>query len=164
MITIVVAMGKNNAIGKDNKLLWHLPKDLKHFKNLTSGHPIIMGRKTYESIGKPLPNRTNIVVSGKDNWFEEGILIVPSIKDALKHAKKIDDNVMVIGGGNIYEQTIDKADRLEVTLVDAELDADVYFPKINPKTWVKVAEDCVQKDEDHDFDFCFQTFDRKVAL
>lgn len=164
MITIVVAMGKNSAIGKDNKLLWHLPKDLKHFKNLTSGHPIIMGRKTYESIGKPLPNRTNIVVSGKDNWFEEGILIVPSIKDALKHAKKIDDNVMVIGGGNIYEQTIDKADRLEVTLVDAELDADVYFPKINPKTWVKVAEDCVQKDEDHDFDFCFQTFDRKVAL
>ncbi|MGV4415423.1 dihydrofolate reductase [Chryseobacterium sp. T1] len=164
MITIVVAMGKNNAIGKDNKLLWHLPKDLKHFKNLTSGHPIIMGRKTYESIGKPLPNRTNIVVSGKNDWFEEGILIVPSIKDALKHAKKIDENVMVIGGGNIYEQTIEKADRLEVTLVDAELDADVYFPKINPKTWVKVAEDCVQKDEDHDFDFCFQTFDRKVAL
>lgn len=164
MITIVVAMGKNNAIGKDNKLLWHLPKDLKHFKNLTSGHPIIMGRKTYESIGKPLPNRTNIVVSGKNDWFEEGILIVPSIKDALKHAKKINENVMVIGGGNIYEQTIEKADRLEVTLVDAELDADVYFPKINPKTWVKVAEDCVQKDEDHDFDFCFQTFDRKVAL
>jgi len=164
MITLVVAMGKNNAIGKDNKLLWHLPKDLKHFKNLTSGHPVIMGRKTYESIGKPLPNRTNIVVSGRDNWFEEGILIVPSIKDALKHAKKIDENIMVIGGGNIYEQTIEKADRLEVTLVDVELDADVYFPKINPKIWAKVAEDCVSKDELHDYDFCFQTFDRKESL
>ena len=164
MITLVVAMGKNNAIGKDNKLLWHLPKDLKHFKNLTSGHPIIMGRKTYESIGKPLPNRTNIVVSRRNDWFEEGILIVPSIKDALKHAKKISDNVFVIGGGNIYEQTIDKADRLEVTVVDAELDADVRFPKINPKQWVKVSEDCIQKDTEHEYDFCFQTFDRKEAL
>ncbi|MGL6037930.1 MAG: dihydrofolate reductase, partial [Soonwooa sp.] len=96
MVSIVVAMGKNNAIGKDNQLLWHLPEDLKHFKNLTSGHPIIMGRKTYESIGRPLPNRTNIVVSRKENWFEEGILIVPSLKEALKHAKKIDSEVFVI--------------------------------------------------------------------
>ena len=97
MITIVVAMGKNREIGVDNQLLWHLPKDLKHFKELTSGHPIIMGRKTYESIGKPLPNRTNIVISRKNDWFEEGILIVGSIKEALKFAKKIDENVFVIG-------------------------------------------------------------------
>ena len=109
MITIVVAMGKNREIGVDNQLLWHLPKDLKHFKELTSGHPIIMGRKTYESIGKPLPNRTNIVISRKNDWFEEGILIVGSIKEALKFAKKIDENVFVIGGGTIYEQTIDLA-------------------------------------------------------
>ena len=93
MITIIAAIGKNNELGKDNQLLWHLPADLKHFKNLTSGHPIIMGRKTYESIGKPLPNRTNIVVSRKDDWFEEGILIVPSLKDAIKHAKKINENI-----------------------------------------------------------------------
>ena len=90
MITIIVAMGKNREIGADNQLLWYLPKDLKHFKELTSGHPIIMGRKTYESIGKPLPNRTNIVISRKNDWFEEGILIVGSIKEALKFAKKID--------------------------------------------------------------------------
>ena len=114
-------MGKNREIGADNQLLWHLPKDLKHFKELTSGHPIIMGRKTYESIGKPLPNRTNIVISRKNDWFEEGILIVGSIKEALKFAKKIDENVFIIGGGTIYEQTIDLADQLEVTLVDAEL-------------------------------------------
>jgi dihydrofolate reductase len=133
MITIVVAMGKNREIGADNQLLWHLPKDLKHFKELTSGHPIIMGRKTYESIGKPLPNRTNIVISRKNDWFEEGILIVGSIKEALKFAKKIDENVFIIGGGTIYEQTIDLADQLEVTLVDAELKADTFFPKIDEK-------------------------------
>ena len=118
MITIIAAIGKNNELGKDNQLLWHLPADLKHFKNLTSGHPIIMGRKTYESIGKPLPNRTNIVVSRKDDWFEEGILIVPSLKDAIKHAKKINENIFIIGGGEIYRHTIDMADRLEITQVN----------------------------------------------
>ncbi len=160
MITIVVAMGKNREIGVDNQLLWHLPKDLKHFKELTSGHPIIMGRKTYESIGKPLPNRTNIVISRKTDWFEEGILIVGSIKEALKFAKKIDENVFIIGGGNIYEQTIDLADQLEVTLVDAELNADTFFPKIDEKIWLKTNEITHQKDEKNQFDFSFQTFER----
>ena len=160
MITLIVAMGKNREIGKENQLLWHLPKDLKHFKELTSGHPIIMGRKTYESIGKPLPNRTNIVISRKNDWFEEGILIVGSIKEAVKFAKKIDEEVFVIGGGNIYEQTIDLADKLEVTLVDAVLDADTFFPKINEKVWQKTNEERHQKDEKNEFDFCFQTYER----
>lgn len=160
MITLIVAMGKNREIGKENQLLWHLPKDLKHFKELTSGHPIIMGRKTYESIGKPLPNRTNIVISRKNDWFEEGILIVGSIKEAVKFAKKIDEEVFIIGGGNIYEQTIELADKIEVTLVDAELDADTFFPRINEKVWQKTDEECHQKDEKNEFDFCFQTFER----
>lgn len=160
MITLIVAMGKNREIGKENQLLWHLPKDLKHFKELTSEHPIIMGRKTYESIGKPLPNRTNIVISRKNDWFEEGILIVGSIKEAVKFAKKIDEEVFVIGGGNIYEQTIDLADKLEVTLVDAVLDADTFFPKINEKIWQKTNEERHQKDEKNEFDFCFQTYER----
>lgn len=160
MITIIVAIGKNREIGADNQLLWHLPKDLKHFKELTSGHPIIMGRKTYESIGKPLPNRTNIVISRKNDWFEEGILIVGSIKEALKFAKKIDENVFIIGGGTIYEQTIDLADQLEVTLVDAELKADTFFPKIDEKKWLKTNETTHQKDEKNQFDFSFQTFER----
>ncbi len=164
MTTIVVAMGKNNEIGADNSLLWHLPKDLKHFKEITSGHPVIMGRKTYESIGKPLPNRTNIVVSRKKDWFEEGILIVGSIKEALKFAKKIDENIFVIGGGNIYEQTIDLADKLEVTHVDASLNADTFFPKIDLKVWVKTQEMCVEKDEKNNYDFCFQTFERKTEI
>ena len=164
MITIVVAMGKNREIGVDNQLLWHLPKDLKHFKELTSGHPIIMGRKTYESIGKPLPNRTNIVISRKNDWFEEGILIVGSIKEALKFAKKIDENVFVIGGGTIYEQTIDLADQLEITLVDATLEADTYFPKIDEKIWQKTQEICHEKDEKNQYDFCFQTFTKKTSV
>lgn len=160
MTTIVVAMGNKREIGVDNNLLWHLPKDLKHFKDITSGHPIIMGRKTYESIGKPLPNRTNIVVSRKADWFEEGILIVGSIKEAIKFAKKIDENVFIIGGGTIYAQTIDLADRLEVTQVDADFPADTFFPKIDAKVWAKTNETCHEKDEKNNFDFCFQTFDR----
>ncbi|KMQ67621.1 dihydrofolate reductase [Chryseobacterium sp. FH2] len=160
MTTIVVAMGEKNEIGCNNQLLWHLPKDLKHFKDLTSGHPIIMGRKTYESIGKPLPNRTNIVVSRKKDWFEEGILIVGSIKEAVKFAKKIDENIFIIGGGNIYEQTIEIVDKLEVTLVKADLEADTYFPKINPEIWKKTAEVCHEKDEKNGYDFCFQTFEK----
>lgn len=160
MITIVVAMGKNREIGANNQLLWHLPKDLKHFKELTSGHPVIMGRKTYESIGKPLPNRTNIVISRKNDWFEEGILIVGSIKEAIKFAKKIDENAYIIGGGNIYEQTLDLADQLEITLVDATLEADTFFPKIDEKKWTKTNEIHHEKDEKNQFDFSFQTFER----
>ncbi|MDQ0595622.1 dihydrofolate reductase [Chryseobacterium ginsenosidimutans] len=160
MTTIVVAMGEKNEIGFENQLLWHLPKDLKHFKDITSGHPIIMGRKTYESIGKPLPNRTNIVVSRKKGWFEEGILIVGSIKEAVKFAKKIDEEVFIIGGGNIYEQTIDIVDKLEVTLVKADLQADTYFPKIDSKIWKKTTEVCHEKDEKNQYDFCFQTYEK----
>lgn len=160
MTTIVVAMGEKNEIGSGNQLLWHLPKDLKHFKDLTSGHPIIMGRKTYESIGKALPNRTNIVVSRKKNWFQEGVLIVGSLKEAVKFAKKIDENIFIIGGGNVYEQTMEIADRLEVTLVKANLEADTYFPKINSKFWKMTSEVCHEKDEKNQYDFCFQTYEK----
>ena len=144
-LTIVVAVSENNAIGKNNQLLWHLPADLKHFKEMTTDHPIIMGRKTYESIGKALPNRTNIVVSRKKDWFEEGILIVGSIKEAVKFAKKIDEQVFIIGGGNIYEQTLDLTDKLEVTLVQTNMKADTFFPKIDPKIWNKIEEVCHEK-------------------
>lgn len=157
-------MGLDNEIGADNQLLWHLPTDLKNFKEITTGHPIIMGRKTYESIGRPLPNRTNIVVSRRKDWFEEGILIVGSIKEALKFAKKMDEEVFVIGGGDIYKQTIDLVDKLEVTQVKANLKADIFFPKISPKIWNKTQEICHEKDDKNEFDFCFQTFERKVKL
>lgn len=160
MTTIVVAMGEKNEIGFENQLLWHLPKDLKHFKEITSGHPVIMGRKTYESIGKPLPNRTNIVISRKTDWFEEGILIVGSIKEAVKFAKKIDEDIFIIGGGKIYEQTMEIVDKLEVTLVKVDLEADTFFPKIDSKVWKKTEEICHEKDEKNQYDFCFQTYEK----
>lgn len=160
MLTIIAAIGKNNELGKDNQLLWDLPEDLKHFRKLTTGYPIIMGRKTYESIGRPLPNRTNIVVSRKEDWFEEGILIVPTLKEAIKHAKRINENIFIIGGGTIYEQTMDLAERLEITKVDFETDADTFFPKIDEKIWQKVDENCHQSDENNAHNYCFQTWER----
>src|SRR5690606_25481535 len=164
MVTIVVAMGLKNEIGAGNQLLWHLPKDLKHFKEITSGHPIIMGRKTFESIGKPLPNRTNIVISRKNDWFQEGILIVGSIKEALKFAKKIDENIFIIGGGNIYAQTMELTDKLEVTRVDAACDADTFFPEIDMKVWQMTDEMKIAGDEKNSFDMKFQTFERIIPL
>jgi dihydrofolate reductase len=158
MVTLVVAIGKNGEMGKDNKMPWHMPKDLKHFKEITSGYPVIMGRKTYESIGKALPNRTNIVVSRRENWFEEGILIVGSLKEALKFAQKINESVMVIGGADIFKQTMDIADTLEVTLVDSEFDADTFFPTINTKVWKLTTEEFHTKDEKNRFDFSFKTY------
>ncbi|MFC0344387.1 dihydrofolate reductase [Epilithonimonas hispanica] len=160
MITIIAAIGKNNALGKDNQLLWRLPKDLKHFKSLTENHPVVMGRKTYESIGKALPNRTNIVVSRKDNWFEENILIVSKLKEALKFAKKINENFFIIGGGEIYKQTMELADKLEITYVEEDFEADTFFPKIDLKIWQKTNEEFHAKDDKNDHDFYFQTYER----
>ena len=160
MITIIAAIGKNNALGKDNQLLWKLPKDLKHFKSLTENHPIVMGRKTYESIGKPLPNRTNIVVSRKENWFAEDILIVSKLKEAIKFAKKIDEDVFIIGGGEIYKQTMELADKLEITLVDEDFEADTFFPKIDMKIWQKTNEQFHEKHEKNNHNFYFQTYEK----
>ncbi len=162
MITIIAAIGKNNALGKDNQLLWRLSKDLKHFKSLTENHPVVMGRKTYESIGKPLPNRTNIVVSRKENWFQENILIVSKLKEAIKFAKKIDEDIFIIGGGEIYKQTMELADRLEITLVEEDFEADTFFPKIDPEIWEKTNEEFHQKDEKNDHDFYFQTYEKII--
>lgn len=153
-------MGKNRGIGFQNRMPWHLPNDLKHFKKITSGHPVVMGRKTYESIGKPLPNRTNIVLSSREGWFEEGILIVGTIKEALKFAKKIDEDVCILGGGRIFEQTMDLTDALEVTVIDAEPEADVFFPEIDENKFRKVSEECHGADERHAYGYCFQRWER----
>ncbi len=162
MITLIAAIGNKNALGKNNQLLWKLPKDLKHFKTLTENHPVVMGRKTYESIGKALPNRTNIVVSRKENWFQEGILIVSTLKEALKFAKKINEDFFVIGGGEIYKQTMDAAEKLEITKVEGDFEADTFFPKIDPKIWQKTNEECHSKDDKNEYDFCFQTFEKII--
>ena len=160
MITIIVAKSENNVIGNDNQLIWHLPNDLKHFKQLTSGHPIIMGRKTYESIGKPLPNRTNIVITRNKDWNPEGVLVVNSLQDAIEKSKEIDEEVYIIGGGNIYEQAMDWADALEVTEVHHSFEGDTRFPAIDEKIWKEVSRERFEKDENNEFDYSFVRYER----
>ncbi|MDM1073492.1 dihydrofolate reductase [Empedobacter brevis] len=160
MINIVVAKASNNVIGAKNDLIWHLPNDLKHFKSLTSGHPIIMGRKTFESLGHPLPNRTNIVVTRDQNWNAEGIGITSSLVKAIETAKKIDEDVYIIGGGNIYKQAMEFTDVLYITEVHHEFDGDTYFPEIDSEEWEEVDREDFKKDEKHPYAYSFVTYRR----
>ena len=159
-LTIVVAKSANNVIGNNNELIWHLPNDLKHFKNLTSGHPIIMGRKTFESIGKPLPNRTNIVITRNQDWSQEGILVANSLEEAIEKGREIDSEIFIIGGGNIYAQAMDFVEVLEVTEVHQEFEGDTKFPVIDLKIWKEVAREDFSKDEKNQFDYSFVRYER----
>ena len=160
-LTIIVAAGENDAIGKDNKLIWHLPDDLQHFKDLTSGHHIIMGRKTFESFPKPLPNRTHVVISRQNDYqVPEGVIKVNSLDVALDVAKN-DSQPFIIGGGEIYKQAITFADKIEITRVHHEFEADTFFPKIDASVWKEVNNVFHKKDADHDYEFSFLTYKRK---
>ena len=160
MIILIAAAAQNNALGKNNELVWHLPKDFKRFKALTTGHHIIMGRKTFESFPKPLPNRTHIVISRQDNYCPEGCIVVGSMEKAVEIASK-DKNVFIIGGGEIYRIGIHIADKIELTRVFGNFDADVFFPEIDPNQWELQEEEFHSKDENHQYDFSYQTFVRK---
>ena len=160
MITIIAAAAENNALGKDNQLIWHLPTDFKRFKQITSGHYIIMGRKTFESFPKPLPNRTHIVITRQKNYNPQGCIIVNTLIDALQSCPKNED-VFIIGGGEIYKQSIDFADKIELTRVHGIVDADTFFPNIDLEKWKMSFEEFHPKDTTHNFDFTFQTFLKK---
>ncbi len=146
-VAAVVAIGKNRELGYEGKLLWHIPDDLKRFKELTLGHPIIMGRKTFESIlgytqGKPLPGRTNIVVTRDAGWKYEGVIVAPSLDEAIAKAKEMDTEEIHIGGGaQIYEQALPYIDKLYLTLVDDEKEADTFFPPYEKEFTKKVFEE-----------------------
>ncbi len=128
-ISMIGAVAKNLAIGKNNRLLWHIPEDLKRFKELTNGHAIIMGSKTFESLGRPLPHRTNIVIAKDANYKADGCTVVHSLDEAIIEAKKNEpDEIFIIGGGSIYAQFLPRADKLYITLVDKEYEADTFFP------------------------------------
>ncbi|WP_298140466.1 dihydrofolate reductase [Flavobacterium sp.] len=157
MIILIAAVAENNALGKDNQLVWHLPNDFKRFKTLTSGHYIIMGRKTFESFPKPLPNRTHIIITRQKNYKHEGCFIASSLEKAIEMAPKNED-VFIIGGGEIYKQSIEIADKIEVTKVHATFEADTYFPDIDLDKWKLVLEEHHKKDDKHNFDFTFQTY------
>lgn len=140
MLSIVVAVGKNKIIGKENGLLWHLPNDLKHFRKITEGHTIIMGRKTFESIGRVLPNRRHIVLTRSSDFQVEGVEKASSIEEVLKLVEN-EEEAFVIGGGEIYRQFLPLVQRIYMTEVDIEKDADVFFPAIDSLEWKVVEEE-----------------------
>ena len=158
-LTIIVAAGEDNAIGKDNSLIWHLSDDLKHFKSLTSGHHIIMGRKTFESFPKPLPNRTHIVITRQKNYkVPSGVIVVNSLDDALDAARH-DQQPFIIGGGEIYKQAIPLAEKLEITRVHSTFEnADTFFPEIDNNIWKEVSRITHDADEKHEYAFSFITY------
>ena len=160
-ISLVVAAATNNAIGKAGKLPWHLPSDMKHFKNVTWGMPVIMGRKTFESLGKVLPGRKNIVISRQPGWQAEGTVTVKNIEDALFVARATDaKEVMVIGGGEIYKTLFEKATRIYLTRVEAEPEADTFFPSLNPGDWHLISQQIHEADEKNIFNYSFQLWEQ----
>ena len=160
MVILIAAAAKNNALGKNNDLIWHLPDDFKRFKAITSGHYIIMGRKTFESFPKPLPNRTHVVITRQKGYQPEGCIVVDSIEKALAISPK-NENVFIIGGGEIYTLGLPFAQKIELTRVHNNFEADVFFPEIDLKQWKLIEEEFHLKDEKHKYDFSFQTFLRK---
>ncbi len=159
MITIIAAAGINNELGKDNDLVWHLPDDFKRFKKLTTGHHIIMGRKTFQSFPKPLPNRTHIVITRNKDYHPEDVITVYSMEEALEIVKN-DDQPFIIGGGEIYKIGLVVADKIELTRVNSSFEADTFFPEIPSKNWKLISEEFHSKDEKHKFEFSYQTFIR----
>ncbi|MCL6462538.1 MAG: dihydrofolate reductase [Flavobacterium micromati] len=157
MIIMIAAAAENNALGKDNKIVWHLPNDFKRFKLLTSGHHIIMGRKTFESFEKPLPNRTHIIITRQQNYKADGCIIVESIEKALAACPKEEDS-FIIGGGEIYSLGMPYADKLEITRVHESFDADAYFPEISMDQWKIDATEFNAKDQNHKYDYSYETF------
>jgi len=160
-LTIIVAAAENDAIGKGNKLIWHLSDDLKRFKDLTNGHHIIMGRKTFESFPKPLPNRTHVVITRQPDYkAPEGVIIVNNLEDAID-ASKSDAQPFVIGGGEIYKQALAFADKIELTRVHEDFEADTFFPKLDSNIWKETSNTFHKKDEKHDYEFSFLTYERR---
>ena len=160
-ITLIAAAAENNALGKDNDLVWHLPDDFKRFKKLTSHHHIIMGRKTFESFPKPLPNRTHIVITRKSDYHAgEHIIVVNSIEEAIKTVVD-DENPYIIGGGEIYKLGMEFATHIELTRVHGTFEADAFFPEIDADTWKLLEESYHPKDEKHDYAFTYLTYAKR---
>lgn len=161
ILSLIAGIGKNNELGKDNKLLWDLPSDMKFFRETTSGHPVIMGRKTFESIGRPLPKRRNIIITRDTTYTHEGIEVVHSIDEALALFANTDEEVFVIGGAEIYKQSLPFADKLYITEVEKEFDADAFFPAFDKAHWALSSRDSRPADEQHEVPYAFVTYIKK---
>ena len=161
-ISLIVAASTNNAIGKNNQLLWNLPNDLKFFKNKTWGMTVIMGRKTFEAVNKTLPGRVNIVITTKENWKAENVWAAKNLDDALKQAATTNcKEIFIIGGGEIYKQSIEIADRIYMTRVHAQLEGDTFFPVIDESNWKLTDNIDFAKDEKHAYAYSFQTWEKR---
>jgi dihydrofolate reductase len=157
-VSLIVAIGRNREIGKGNQLPWHLPADLAFFKRTTSGHTVIMGRKTYESIGRPLPNRRNIIISRNKDYVAEGCEVFTSLQDALI-ACQGETEIFIMGGAQIYEQALAIADKLYITEVDTEvIGADAFFPQWDKNIWQEASREAHKADEKNSFDYAFVIF------
>ena len=164
-LALIAAYAQNRVVGIDNKLPWHLPEDLKYFKRCTSGKAIIMGRKTFDSIGRPLPNRTNIVITRNPEFKAEGVKVVTTLEAAIELAKAVNeingiDEVMVIGGATIYELTLPIADRLYLTHVHAKVEGDAYFPEVDFSNWHEVERADYSASETNPYDYSFVVYDK----
>ncbi|MBZ9651994.1 dihydrofolate reductase [Psychroflexus montanilacus] len=156
-ITMVAAAAENNALGKNNDLVWHLPDDFKRFKAITSHHHIVLGRKTFESFPKLLPNRKHIVITRQTDYKREGIEVVHSLEEALQSCAG-EEEVFIIGGGEIYKQAMPYADKIELTRVHASFEADAFFPEIDESKWKLVNKEVHKQDERHKYDFSYLTY------
>lgn len=176
LLSLIVAVAENGVIGRENQLPWHLPNDLKHFKALTLGKPVIMGRKTWESIGRPLPGRTNIVVTRSADWRAEGAVVVHSLEAAIEAGREALEfsasgpgvqaetapELIVMGGGELYRQALPLADRIYLTRVAAAPEGDAWFPELSPVEWSLESDSPHEADERHAFGYCFQTLQRRL--
>jgi dihydrofolate reductase len=158
MISFVVAMARNRVIGKDNALPWRLKPDLKRFRQITMGHPIVMGRKTYESIGRPLEGRKNIVVSANPNFRADGVIVAKSIDEALASADG--GEIMVIGGADVFLQLLPRADRIHLTVIQQSFDGDIYFPELDETAWKETSREDIAPGVDAEFGYSFITLER----
>lgn len=159
IITLIAAAAENNELGKDKDLVWHLPDDFRRFKELTTGHHIIMGRRTFETFPKLLPKRTHVVITRKEDYQPEGAIVVNSMEKALEVAKD-DPQPFVIGGGEIYKLSLAKADKIELTRVHGSFDADTFFPKFDENEWKLTGSTFHPKDDKHDYAFTYLTYER----
>lgn len=165
-LSLIVAQSKNRVIGNNNELPWRLPKDLQYFKRVTLGKPIIMGRKTYESIGRPLPGRVNIVISSNASLVIAGVSVVPSLKQAIEKAQAscIEqgvDEVMVMGGAQVYQQALPLVDRLYITQVDAVIEGDAFFPEVDYSCYRQVEVESHFADDNNPYNYQFITYDKR---
>lgn len=160
MLSFIVAMDQNNVIGNQNDMPWHLPNDLRFFKEKTTGHTIVMGRKTFESIGRVLPNRKHVVLTSKNNDFPEAVEVVHDVNTIIQRYKDMNEEVFIIGGGRIFEQLLDDVDRLYVTKINHSFEGDVFFPEIHDHEWAETNREKGLRDEKNPYDYDFIQYDR----